>query len=156
MKLSILILEDEPEVRDALERDLESFADDCRIEVADTVDDAWAVVDEIDEDGDLLALILADHRLPGKTGVDLLVEMCEDDRTVDTRKVLITGQANQEDTIRALNDAKLDHYFSKPWDVDMLLDVVRQQLTDYVLMMGIDPLPYMRVLDGVRIMDALR
>jgi response regulator RpfG family c-di-GMP phosphodiesterase len=82
--------------------------------------------------------------------------MCEDDRTVDTRKVLITGQANQEDTIRALNDAKLDHYFSKPWDVDMLLDVVRQQLTDYVLMMGIDPLPYMRVLDGVRIMDALR
>lgn len=156
MKLSILILEDEPEVRDALERDIEGFANDVRIEVADNVEDAWAAIDEIDEDGDLLALVLADHRLPGKTGVDFLVEMNDDQRTAETRKVLVTGQADQDDTIRALNEAGLDHYFSKPWDVDQLLEVVREQLTDYVLELGIDPLPYLRVLDGVRVMDALR
>ncbi|MDO5033858.1 MAG: response regulator [Actinomycetaceae bacterium] len=156
MKLAILIVEDEPEVRDALERDLEEFHEVCRIEVADSVDDAWAAVDEVDEDGDMLALVLADHRLPGKTGVDFLVEMMEDARTVDTRKVLVTGQADQDDTIRALNDASLDHYFSKPWNVEKLLDEVRELLTDFVLSLGVDPLPHMRALNAVRVMDALR
>lgn len=155
MKLAILIVEDEPEVRDALEADLEPFQGVCRIEAADSVDDAWAAVDEIDDDGDVLALVLSDHRLPGKSGVDFLVEMMEDGRTIDTRKVLVTGQADQDDTIRALNDAGLDHYFSKPWKADQLVDEVREQLTDYVLSMGIDPLPHMRVLDAVRVMDAL-
>ena len=69
MTLTILSLEDEADVRDALERDLEEFWDKIRLEVAEDVDDAWAVIDEIVEDGDELALVLSDHRLPGKSGV---------------------------------------------------------------------------------------
>ena len=99
--------------------------------------------------------MLADHRLPDQTGVDFLVEMTGDDRTMDAKKVLVTGQADQADTIRALNDAHLDHYFSKPWDVQALLEQVRGQLTDFVLELGIDPLPHMRALDQVRVMEAL-
>ena len=55
MTLTILSLEDEADVRDALERDLEQFWDKIRLEVAEDVDDAWAVIDEIVEDGDELA-----------------------------------------------------------------------------------------------------
>ena len=73
MTLTILSLEDEADVRDALERDLEQFWDKIRLEVAEDVDDAWTVIDEIVEDGDELALVLSDHRLPGKSGVDFLV-----------------------------------------------------------------------------------
>ena len=76
MTLTILSLEDEADVRDALERDLEEFWDKIRLEVAEDVDDAWAVIDEIVEDGDELALVLSDHRLPGKSGVDFLVDSC--------------------------------------------------------------------------------
>ena len=155
MKLAVMVLEDEPEVREALVRDLDPLAEVIRIEAADCVDDAWSVGDEIDEDGDVLALVLADHRLPDQTGVDFLVEMTGDDRTMDAKKVLVTGQADQADTIRALNDAHLDHYFSKPWDVQALLEQVRGQLTDFVLELGIDPLPHMRALDQVRVMEAL-
>lgn len=155
MKLAVMVLEDEPEVREALVRDLDPLAEVIRIEAADCVDDAWSVVDEIDEDGDVLALVLADHRLPDQTGVDFLVEMTGDDRTMDAKKVLVTGQADQADTIRALNDAHLDHYFSKPWEVQALLEQVRGQLTDFVLELGIDPLPHMRALDQVRVMEAL-
>ena len=75
MTLTILSLEDEADVRDALERDLEQFWDKIRLEVAEDVDDAWSVIDEIVEDGDELALVLSDHRLPGKSGVDFLVEL---------------------------------------------------------------------------------
>lgn len=155
MKLAVMVLEDEPEVREALVRDLDPLAEVIRIEAADCVDDAWSVVEEIDEDGDVLALVLADHRLPDQTGVDFLVEMTTDERTMDAKKVLVTGQADQADTIRALNDAHLDHYFSKPWDVQALLEQVRGQLTDFVLELGIDPLPHMRALDQVRVMEAL-
>ena len=156
MKLAILIVEDEPEVRDALERDLDSFQGVCRIEVADSAEDARLAIDEIDEDGDVLALVLADHRLPGESGVDFLIALASDEQTADTRKVLVTGQADQEDTIRALNEASLDHYFTKPWNAQELVDEVREQLTDYVISMGIDPLPHMRALDAVRVMDAIR
>lgn len=156
MQLAIIVLEDEPEVRDAVERDLDSIADIVRIEPAENVDDARQVVDEVYEDGDVVALILADHRMPGETGVDFLVSCADDERLVGAHKVLVTGQADQSDTIRAVNDANLDHYFSKPWDPAELLRVVRCQLTDFVVEQGLDPLAHMRALDSGRVMEMLR
>ena len=82
--------------------------------------------------------------------------MTKDYRFELARTVLVTGQADQDDTIRALNEAGLDHYISKPWDADALRAVVRDQLTNFVLAAEVDPLPYMALLDGVRIMEAIR
>lgn len=156
MKLTILVVEDEPEVRDAVVGDLGPFVDTVRIEEAEDVEDAWEVVDEILADGDQLALVLADHRLPGRSGVDMLVEMSGEEDTAAARKVLVTGQADQADTIRAVNEAGLDHYISKPWAATDLQDVVREQLTDYVLETGTDPLPHLRALEAERVMGAVR
>ena len=156
MNLAILILEDEAEVRAAVERDLLPFAELIRVEVASDVEEAWEVIDELTEDGDVLALALCDHRMPGTTGVEFLVQMMDDDRTAATRKVLVTGQAQLHDTVRAVNEANLDHYIAKPWDVDELHQVVRTMLTDYVEDMDIDPLPYLDVLDATRAMDLVR
>lgn len=156
MNLAILILEDETEVRAAVERDLLPFAELIRVEVASDVEEAWEVIDELTEDGDVLALALCDHRMPGTTGVEFLVQMMDDDRTAATRKVLVTGQAQLRDTVRAVNEANLDHYIAKPWDVDELHQVVRTMLTDYVEDMDIDPLPYLDVLDATRAMELVR
>jgi response regulator RpfG family c-di-GMP phosphodiesterase len=156
MQLTVLVLEDEPPVREALARDLAGFAATVRIEVAEDVDDAWAVIEELQADGDRLALVLADHRLPGTSGVDFLVQLLDDERTVAARKVLVTGQADQQDTIRAVNDAGLDHYIAKPWDPVELADVVREQLTEHVLEHRLDPLPHLPALDAVRVMPLLR
>ncbi|MFT3944165.1 MAG: response regulator [Ancrocorticia sp.] len=156
MKLAILILEDEPEVRDAVERDLVGLLPTVRIEPAEDVEDARDVIAEILDDGDLLALALCDHRLPGTTGVDFLIELAQNEDTVDTRKVLVTGQADLADTVRAVNDADLDHYIAKPWGRDELLDVVTEQLTDYVEFTSINPIPHMRALDQVRAVELIR
>ncbi|WP_194948873.1 response regulator [Actinomyces trachealis] len=156
MKLTILVVEDEPEVRDAVLGDLEVFSPTVRIEPAEDVDDAWDVVKEVDSDGDRLALVLADHRLPGRSGVDMLVEMTGDERTAAAGKVLVTGQADQADTIRAVNQVGLDHYIAKPWAPADLQETVRTQLTDYVLTQGLDPLPHLRALDAARAMKAIR
>ncbi|HHU08935.1 MAG TPA: response regulator [Intrasporangiaceae bacterium] len=156
MKLAILVIEDEPEVRDAIERDLESFADVVRIEPAEDIPDAREVLAEIDADEDLLALVLADHRLPGESGVDFLVELAGTQEYASVRTVLVTGQAGHEDTIRAVNEAGLDHYVAKPWSAQELVDVVREQLTEYVLENDLDPLPHLKALDGSRVMGIVR
>lgn len=156
MRLALLVLEDEPEVRSALLRDLAPLDPPVRIEPAEDAEDARAVLRELEADGDVLGLVLADHRLPGTSGVDLLVELHDDPEHGTCRKVLVTGQADQQDTIRAVNEAGLDHYVTKPWDAEQLLRLVRGELTSFVLTEDIDPLPHLRALDAARVMSALR
>ncbi len=114
-ELVVLVVEDEPEVRAAIVRDLAPLAESIRIDEADNVDDARQALAEATRDGDVVGLVLADHRLPGETGVDLLVSIHADPAMKATRTVLVTGQAGHEDTNRAINSAGLDWYFTKPW-----------------------------------------
>lgn len=154
-KIVILNLEDEPEVRDAVERDLLPFGEVFQIEVAEDVKDAEELIASLEASGNKVGLILCDHRLPGESGVDFLTRLQADPESQSMRKVLITGQADQQDTIKAINEAGLHHYIAKPWVVEDLHAVVREQLTEYVLEHESDLLPYMSVLDGARLMQAV-
>jgi response regulator RpfG family c-di-GMP phosphodiesterase len=156
MKLAVLVLEDEAAVREALVRDLTPLGDVVRVEAAEDVPDARAVLDELAADRDVLAVVLADHRLPGTSGVDFLVELHEDPATAPARKVLVTGQADLEDTVKAVNRASLDRYLAKPWTPEELVAVTREELTAYVLATGIDPLPHLRALDAAQVLPRLR
>lgn len=153
-ELVILVVEDEPEVRAAIVRDLTTHFDGIRIDEAADADDALAALAEAHDTGDHVGLVLADHRLPGRSGVDLLVGLHDEATTRSIRKVLITGQAGHADTIRAINDAGLDHYIAKPWDPDELISTSVRLLTDYVVDAGLDPLSHMRELDGPRLAAA--
>lgn len=156
MKLAIIVLEDEPPVRGAIQRDLGEFTNTIRVEPAEDVPDARDLISEILEEGDAVAILLADHRLPGESGVDFLVSTMDDERVSSARRVLITGQADHADTIRAVNAGGLDHYIAKPWDAGELHAVVREQLTNYVLSQGINPLPYLPYLEMDRAIPAMR
>jgi len=154
--LVILCVEDEAEVRKAIVRDVESFAEICRIDEAEDADDARSAISQCHDAGEQLALVLCDHMLPGQSGVDFLVTLNDDDRTRTTRKVLVTGQAGQEDTIKAVNRANLDHYIAKPWSKENLHAVINEQLTNYVLECVEDVLPYVSMLDGPRLLEAAK
>ncbi len=155
-KLLLLCVEDEPEVRDAITRDIESFESIVRIEAAEDVNDARDVLDECLGEGFTLALVLCDHLLPGTKGVDFLVELQKDEETATAKKILITGQAGLEDTIKAVNDAGLDHYISKPWEKDKLCAIVKDHLTEFVIEEVDDLLPYVSKLDGARLLQAIK
>ena len=154
-RLVILCIEDEDEVRDAVVRDLEAFEPTFFVEMAEDADDARQVVEEIAAAEDTIALVIADHRLPGMQGTDFLIELHGSAETATARKVLLTGQAGHEDTIRAINEASLDHYISKPWTEEELHSVVREQLTEFVLENVEDVLPYVAILDGARLLQRL-
>ena len=154
-RIAILSLEDEPEVRQAITRDLEPFAETFRIEGAEDTDDARELIASIENDGDLVGLILCDHRLPGQSGVAFLTDLQAEEEHQSIRKVLVTGQADHQDTIRAINAGGLHHYLPKPWKPEQLVAVVREQLTDFVLGAEVDPLPYVSTLDGSRLMEKI-
>ena len=154
-KIVILCVEDETEVREAMVRDLAPFADAFRIEAAEDVKDAEDVLQDCLDKNIQVGLVLCDHVMPGRTGVDFLVELHQQPETECIRKVLITGLAGQEDTIRAINDAKLDHYIEKPWSPDDFQAVVRHELTEFDLEEVDDLLPYVQSLDSARLSDAV-
>lgn len=153
--LIILVVEDETGVRDAVIRDLESFEPLFRIEPAESTADARAAMEETRVAGDEVALIIADHLLPGQHGTDFLIDVQATPHGKKIKKMLLTGQAGHDDTIRAINEAELDHYVAKPWAGDELVSIVREQLTDYVLDNVGDLLPYVAVLDGARLLEAV-
>jgi len=155
-RIAIVSLEDEPEVRQAITRDLAPYAESFRIEEAEDVEDARELIASITEEGDMVGLILCDHRLPGTTGVEFLMELQAEEETKSIRKVLVTGQADHLDTIQAINAGGLHHYVSKPWQPEQLVSVVRDQLTEFVMCSpDIDPLPYVSVLDAARLMEKI-
>lgn len=155
-QLVILIVEDEGEVREALERDLEGFCPPFSIESTSDAEEALEVIESTRAAGGEVALILCDHLLPGRLGVDFLVDLNETERNRSMRKVLVTGQASHEDTINAVNRADLHRYIAKPWTGERLVEVVREQLTEYMIAEIEDPTPYLRVLDASRILKTMK
>ena len=155
-KIFILCVEDEAEVLDAVVRDLNSMESRFPVESAQSAAEARQVVDRILAGGGQLGLVLCDHIMPVENGVEFLVELQQSPRTAAARKVLLTGQADLQATVKAVNEARLDYYIAKPWTKVALLDVVRTQLTEYALEMEQDLIPYLGVLDGARLADAIR
>ena len=77
------------------------------------------------------ALVISDQRMPGLDGVGTLNRVKQ--RFPETVRVLMTGYANLEDTQRAINEAGISRYITKPWDDDNLKTVVHECVTQYNL-----------------------
>ncbi|MDZ7815851.1 MAG: response regulator [Planctomycetota bacterium] len=112
-EFAIICIDDERDVLDALTNDLEKFSRHFRIEPAESAKDAMSVLDELEDDEVEVALVLADHIMPGMSGVDFLIGLRTDKRTSKAKKVLITAQAGLDATIDAVNRANLDHMISE-------------------------------------------
>jgi CheY-like chemotaxis protein len=155
-EIVICCIEDEPDVLDAVVKELASLEDTFPVEAAADAAEARELLDSIHARGDTVGLIFCDHIMPGETGVDLLVDLQKDERWRHTRKVLLTGQAGLDATVKAVNEAGLSHYVAKPWDPDELVDVAKQELSAYVIDRDLNPMPYLRVLDAAVLGDQLR
>ncbi|SNR49975.1 FAD-dependent oxidoreductase [Hymenobacter mucosus] len=111
----LLAVDDDPQVLNAIERDLrQEFRRDYRVLRAASGEEALATLQELQQRDEPLALVLADQRMPGLQGVELL----EQTRQLfpDAKRVLLTAYADTEAAIRAINQARLDYYLMKPWD----------------------------------------
>jgi len=154
-KICILCVDDEPEVLEAVERDLSMLEDYFPLETAASVDEAKTVLQLIAKRDDKLGVVFCDHVMPEETGVEFLVWMEAQVEWKRTRKTLLTGQAGLDATVTAVNEAGLDYYLAKPWTREKLLEVAKRQLTQYVIETDQSPLPYMSVLDAEMLAQAM-
>jgi diguanylate cyclase (GGDEF)-like protein len=68
-------------------------------------------------------IILSDQKMPGTCGVELLEWVKEN--SPKTIRLMMTGFAELEETINAINVGQVFRFLLKPWQADNLLDVLR-------------------------------
>ncbi len=73
-------------------------------------------------------LVISDFLMPQMNGIEFLKEVKK--LQPDAIRVLLTGYADKENAIKAINDVGLYHYLEKPWDNEALLSIVRNGLKE--------------------------
>ncbi len=126
----ILVVDDDPQVLAAVRRDLRSrYREQYTTLSASSGQQALETVRELKSRGDSLAMVISDQRMPGMPGHEVLAGIR--DLYPLARRVLLTAYSDIDAAIKAINDAHIDHYLSKPWDppeerlfpvIDELLD----------------------------------
>ena len=145
----ILTVDDEPQVLNAVERDLrKQYGSDYRIIKAGSGAEALETVRQLKQRNTPVALFLVDQRMPGMSGTEFLSEALK--LYPEARKVLLTAYADTEAAIASINTLGLDHYLMKPWDPpeQSLYPVLDDLLSDWVATV---PVPY----DGIRVAGTL-
>jgi thioredoxin reductase (NADPH) len=129
-KPALLVVDDDPHVLAAVRRDLRArYREHYTVVGATSGPEALAAARELKSRGDALAMIISDQRMPGMPGSELLAKSIE--VYPRARRVLLTAYSDIDAAIKAINEAHIDYYLSKPWDppeerlfpaVDDLLD----------------------------------
>lgn len=145
----ILLLDDEPQVLNAIERDIRAhYGKDYRIVKAGSGSEALQMLQQLKRRNAPLALFLCDQRMPAMTGTQFLAEARQ--LYPEARKVLLTAYADTQAAIDSINTVGLDHYLMKPWDPPELTmyPVLDDLLSDWLATV---PLPY----EGIRVAGTL-
>ncbi|MFZ0741699.1 MAG: FAD-dependent oxidoreductase [Nitrososphaeraceae archaeon] len=115
MRPVLLTVDDNPQVVRAIERDLRrQYGKRFRVLKSESGQEALRLVKKLKLRNEILALLLADQRMPQMSGVSLLEEVMN--IFPEAKRVLLTAYADTEAAIRSINKAKIDYYLMKPWD----------------------------------------
>jgi response regulator RpfG family c-di-GMP phosphodiesterase len=68
-------------------------------------------------------VVIADFMMPGMDGITFLRQFRE--ANPEATRILLTGYADKENAIRAINEAGLYYYLEKPWSNEHLKLVIR-------------------------------
>jgi len=107
-KPKILLVDDEKFVLNSLKRSLRN--ESYELATAQSPDEA---LDYLEKNPDT-AVIIADHRMPRRTGMDLLLDVRK--RFPSVVRILLTGHADMDVAIQGINEGKLYRFLTKPWD----------------------------------------
>jgi DNA-binding NtrC family response regulator len=77
-------------------------------------------------------LVISDYLMPGMNGIEFLLEM-KAHHPFATR-ILLTGYADKENAIKAINEVGLYQYVEKPWNNDDLKITIQNGLERRFLM----------------------
>lgn len=116
MSRPVLIVDDDPDTREALE----AFLRDHGFDIV-TAEDGFEAMEKASSSESPCAIIL-DDRMPLMTGIEFLARREKDARLAEIPVIFATGDARTYAEIERRGGTA----FLKPYDPDALLDIVRE------------------------------
>ncbi|MBF0093165.1 MAG: response regulator [Alphaproteobacteria bacterium] len=124
----ILLVDDDPHLLSALRRQL---GDEFALTTASTGKDAVEAVRSAAKERAPFAVALCDMRMPGMNGVETLAAIRE--AAPDTVRMMLTGHADQETSIQAINRGNILRFYLKPCPAEQLREGLRAGVHQYHL-----------------------
>lgn len=119
----LLVIDDEEDILKALHR---QFRRDYDVHSAKSADDGYRIMTQIP-----IQVIISDQRMPGMSGSEFFSRVKGD--FPDAMRLLLTGYADIQAVITAINDGNIFRYITKPWDPIELDTIVREAFERYRL-----------------------
>ncbi len=114
-KPALISVDDDPAVARAVQRDLRRrYGQRYQVVSAQSGEQALEALGRLVLRSQAVALLLADQRMPGMSGVEFLERA--KDQAPRAKRVLLTAYADTQAAIKAINDVGLNYYLTKPWD----------------------------------------
>lgn len=118
---TILLVDDEKDIRESLKALFETCLDGVDVRTAAGGSEALDVLGREQIDA-----IISDYKMPGMNGVEFLQRAAR--QSPSTPRILVTAFPDLEIAIRAINEAGIENFFTKPFEPEQVLRVVRELL----------------------------
>lgn len=119
----LLIIDDEEEILKALYR---QFRREYDVYTAPSAEQGYRLMTE-----NPIQVIISDQRMPGMNGAEFFGKIKNE--YPDAIRLLLTGYADIQAVISAINDGNIFRYIAKPWDPVELDTIVREAFERYHL-----------------------
>lgn len=120
---TILVVDDEEDARQSLRDTLERGLRGVRVLTAASAAEGLAVLRSEPVD-----LVVSDYRMPGTNGLDFLLEVSKARPRLP--RVMITAYPDLDLAVRAINDAGIDCFLTKPLEPEDVLEVAALALRE--------------------------
>lgn len=124
MNSRVLLVDDEANVLSAIKRAL--MDEPYEIVTAGSGEEALRIMA-----AERFKVVVSDERMPGLSGADFLSRVCE--QYPQTVRIMLTGHASVESTMKAVNRGEIYRFFTKPWNDHELIMALRSAVEKFDL-----------------------
>ncbi|XDD52851.1 response regulator [Leptospira sp. WS4.C2] len=122
-KNAILFVDDESIILMSMKSQVKQhFGEKYKYLTADNAKEAWDLIQELEEEGNSVSIIISDWSMPGMNGDEFLRKVHKSYPKIE--KVIITGFADQKSVEELNSEIGPISCLKKPWDEEELISTI--------------------------------
>ncbi len=135
-KPKILIVDDDKELLETLKLDISKRFKKFDVVACASAEEAFNKIKQYDMNGDPIAFVLSDERMPGKSGYEFLKELKV--THPKARKGILTAYGEKDHAIKSFQEASIDFYLDKPCPTETIEKNIKSSLEKYIDSLGLE------------------